>query len=115
VDLDEVGLAGIAIQTGGALDINAENGGQLVKQAAVYGEVAFLRIEVAEVKLGSGDFQFVHVAGGKHEFAGLFLGIGVAAKEGAEVALKPQGELVERDFPPELGGGDKAGAASGTV
>ena len=34
-------------------------------------------------------FQFVLIAGGKHEFAGFFLGIRVAAEERAEIALEP--------------------------
>lgn len=35
------------------------------------GEVTFSGIEETEVELGSGDFQFVRIAGGKHKFAGL--------------------------------------------
>jgi hypothetical protein len=40
--------------------------------------VTFSGIEETEVELGSGDFQFVRIAGGKHEFAGLFLSVGIA-------------------------------------
>jgi hypothetical protein len=35
VDLDEVGLAGIAVEAGGALDIDAEDDGEFVEQTAV--------------------------------------------------------------------------------
>lgn len=45
VDLDEVGLAGITIKAGGALDIDAEDDREFVEQAAVDGEVAFPWIE----------------------------------------------------------------------
>ncbi len=107
MDLDEVGLAGIAVEAGGALDIDAEDDREFVEQAAVDCEVALLRIEEAEVELGDGNFQFVLVAGGEHEFAGFFLGVGVAAEERAEVALEAEGKLVEWDFPAELGGGDE--------
>jgi hypothetical protein len=73
----------------------------------VEGEVAFFGVEVAEGELGGGDFEFIGIAGGEHEFAGFFLGVGVAAEEGAEVALEAWGELVEGDFAAELGGGDE--------
>jgi len=73
----------------------------------VDGEVAFPAVEVAEVELADGDFQLVLVAGGKHEFAGLFLGVCIAAEKGAEVALEAEGKLVEGDFAAELGGGDE--------
>src|SRR5690606_19483799 len=49
----------------------------------------------------------IGIAGGEHEFAGLFLRIGITAEEAAEVALEAERELVEGDLFPELGGGDE--------
>lgn len=107
MNLDEVRRAGIAVEAGAAFDVDAEQGGEFVEQAAVDGEVALFRIEVAEVEALEGEFEFVLVARGEHEVAGLFLGVRVAAEEAAEVALEAVGEVIERNLPPELGGGDK--------
>ena len=82
MDLDEIRLTGIAIETGSALDIDAENHRKFVEQAAVDREMTFLGVKVAEGKLTGGNFQFVGIAGGKHEFPGFVLGIGIAAEEG---------------------------------
>ena len=57
VDFDKIGFARVAVEACGAIDIDAEDGGEFVEQASVDGEVGFLRIEVAEVELGGGKFQ----------------------------------------------------------
>lgn len=107
VDFDEVGLAGISIEAGGAFDVDAEDDWQFIQQTAVDGEVAFVGIEVAEIELRDGKFQLILIACGEHEFASLFLRIGVAAEERAEISLEAWRELVEGNFAPELGGGNK--------
>src|SRR5690606_3635585 len=81
VDLDEIGRAGIAVEAGTALDVNAEERGKLIEQAAVDGEVTFVGIEMTEAESLDREFEFVLVAGGEHEVASLFLGIRVAAEE----------------------------------
>jgi hypothetical protein len=74
VDFDQVRLAGISVEAGGAFDIDAEDDGEFVEQVAVDGVVAFPGVEVAEVQARNGDFQLIFVAGGEGDaVAGIFV------------------------------------------